>query len=95
MSVSDHDLRDEVLHKISTERLLGELRRRLPVTISVISHAAAVDGGGDFITTVKAARDVWMAENPAEDGRDHVTPFDRFLYATPPVAQVQQDADRG
>ncbi len=26
------------------------------------------------------ARRVWMAENPCEDGHDHVTPFDQFLY---------------
>lgn len=34
----------------------------------------------EFRKEVSAARDVWMAENPCEDGRDHVTPFDRFLY---------------
>lgn len=28
MSVSDHDLRDEVLHKMSTDRMAGELGRR-------------------------------------------------------------------
>lgn len=33
-----------------------------------------------FHETVEAARRVWMDENPCEDGRDHVTPFDRFLY---------------
>lgn len=26
------------------------------------------------------ARRVWMQENPPEDGEDHVTPFDHFLY---------------
>ena len=34
----------------------------------------------DFIETVKRARQVWLDENPGEDGTDQVTPFDRFLY---------------
>lgn len=33
-----------------------------------------------FRREVVAARAIWMAENPCEDGRDHVTPFDRFFY---------------
>lgn len=26
------------------------------------------------------ARETWMKENPCEDGCDHVTPFDQYLY---------------
>lgn len=34
----------------------------------------------DYITD---ARRVWMEENPCEEGRDHVTPFDFLLYGVP------------
>lgn len=33
-----------------------------------------------FQRTVAEARKLWMEENPCEDGHDHVTPFDKFLY---------------
>lgn len=33
-----------------------------------------------FRDAVEKARAIWMEENPAEDGRDNVTPFDQFLY---------------
>ena len=36
----------------------------------------------EFKDVVRSARRVWMEENPCEDGRDHVTPFDRFLGAS-------------
>ena len=39
----------------------------------------------EFRTAVEQARRVWMDENPCEDGHDHVTPFDQFLYG--PLAQ--------
>ena len=35
-----------------------------------------------FRTAVEKARRVWMDENPCEDGHDHVTPFDQFLYGS-------------
>ena len=38
----------------------------------------------NFTQTVEAARRTWMDENPVEEGVDHVTPFDRFLYGDPP-----------
>ena len=44
-----------------------------------------------FRTAVEEARRVWMDENPCEDGHDHVTPFDQFLYG--PLAQ-QPAADK-
>lgn len=38
-----------------------------------------------FREEVIAARGAWMEDHPPEDGHDHVTPFDRFLYDdTPP-----------
>lgn len=33
-----------------------------------------------FRAAVEKARAIWMEENPPEDGRDAVTPFDQFLY---------------
>ena len=27
------------------------------------------------------ARKMWMDDNPVEDGVDHVTPFDKYLYS--------------
>lgn len=46
-----------------------------------------------FRQQVEEARKVWMEENPGEDGRDHVTPFDRFLYSDTPgtVSALQQE----
>jgi len=32
---------------------------------------------------VIAARRIWVAENPPEEGRDHVTPFDHLMYGGP------------
>lgn len=33
-----------------------------------------------FRKEVLAVREVWLLENTVEDGTDHVTPFDQFLY---------------
>ena len=60
-------------------------------------QAAPQPAGGEavaFAAQVKEARRVWIEENPCEDGRDHVTPFDRFLYTTPP-APVQAAPQEG
>lgn len=42
------------------------------------SASVGVEG---FRAAVEKARRVWMDENPCEDGHDHVTPFDQFLYS--------------
>lgn len=42
--------------------------------------AAVYPDLGEIIRIVTDARRVWLEENPAEDGRDQVTPFDQFLY---------------
>lgn len=41
-----------------------------------------------FLQEVRAARDVWLAENDPRDGTDCVTPFDRFLYGVKPEANA-------
>lgn len=38
-----------------------------------------------YMAQVREARRVWMEENPSEDGRDQVTPFDQFLYGIKPA----------
>lgn len=43
--------------------------------------------GEEFRKTVLEARAVWIAEHPFEEGRDHVTPFDQFLYGELPNAR--------
>ena len=56
-----------------------------PVYTAPPSAPVGVEG---FRTAVEKARRVWMDENPCEDGHDHVTPFDQFLYG--PLATQPQ-----
>ena len=44
-----------------------------------------------FLATVIDARQTWINENPGEDGRDQVTPFDKFLYGTPQTAPLCEE----
>ena len=44
---------------------------------------------GGFAMTVKEARRIWMEQNPVEDGRDHVTPFDQFFMVPPPATVLE------
>ena len=48
---------------------------------------------GGFTMTVKQARRIWMEQNPVEDGRDHVTPFDQFLMAPPPATVLELQSE--
>lgn len=55
-----------------------QMVRRYRARYPEIANAQAMSSA--FYNAVSAAREVWMQENPGEDGRDHVTPFDQFLY---------------
>lgn len=59
-----------------------------PVGCPYCKQPVGVEG---FRTAVEKARRVWMDENPCEDGHDHVTPFDQFLYG--PLAQQPAAVD--
>jgi len=42
--------------------------------------------------SILRARKIWMDENPAEDGRDHETPFDVLLYGQDNQKMTEEDA---
>lgn len=49
---------------------------------STAKRVDALRQDDQFVATVIDARQTWIDENPGEDGRDQVTPFDKFLYGT-------------
>lgn len=64
------------------EKMQGSIQAwmdRQDPTLNVVLRLAGAESDS-FKATVVEARRVWMEENPGEDGRDHVTPFDKFLY---------------
>lgn len=67
MSVSDHDLRNEVLQKFSTERLIGELRRR--GTTVLIADGDAIGRIADTADNLLGAEELPMPESVAKPAR--------------------------
>lgn len=77
----------EFMAQFDPDKFAGQLER-IAAALASAPPSAPVGVEG-FRTAVEKARRVWMDENPCEDGHDHVTPFDQFLYgslAQQPVA---------
>lgn len=80
---------------LSTEQvvvLMGtrELVLRI-INENITDLAEAKQQDAQFLATVIDARQTWIEENPGEDGRDQVTPFDKFLYGTPQTAPLCEE----
>lgn len=71
------------------------MRRRIDrlrsILIAALEQALTQQQDAQFLATVIDARQTWINENPGEDGRDQVTPFDKFLYGTPQTAPLCEE----